>query len=197
MAKAGRSILYRPHALADQATERARGGRQGTLSLVGDAELGTGRLLPPGQLEDGQHLLPPVQESLAESVVGAALAAIERLQTRGVRLAAVIALRRLQDPGVARFLDDADPLVVTEAASAINDEGGIVPALPALARVLERTNVTGEPVVRRAISANLRLGDQPAVARVAAYARRSGLPEPLRVEAIATLGVWASPSNMS
>jgi putative heme-binding domain-containing protein len=31
---------------------------------------------------------------------------------------------------------------------------------------------------------------------VAAYARREGLPELLRVEAISTLGVWAAPSNM-
>ena len=126
----------------------------------------------------------------------AALASLATHASRGVRLAAVVALRRLQDAGVARFLDDADPLVVTEAAGAINDEGGIVAALPALARVLERPGISGEPLVRRAISANLRVGDAAAVARVAAYARRAGLPEPLRVEAISTLGVWAAPSNM-
>ena len=126
----------------------------------------------------------------------AALAALATHGSRGVRLAAVVALRRLQDAGVARFLDDADPLVVAEAAGAINDEGGIVAALPALARVLERTGISGEPLVRRAISANLRVGDGAAVARVAAYARRAGLPDPLRVEAVSTLGVWAAPSNM-
>jgi putative membrane-bound dehydrogenase-like protein len=126
----------------------------------------------------------------------AALAGLATHESRGVRLAAVVALRRLQDPGVAKFLDDADPLVVSEAASAINDEGGILAALPALARVLERPGTTGVPLVRRAISANLRVGDAPAAARVAAYARRAGLPDALRVEAISTLGVWAAPSNM-
>lgn len=126
----------------------------------------------------------------------AALAGLSTHASRGVRLAAVIALRRLQDAGVAKFLDDADPLVVGEAASAINDEGGIVAALPALARVIERPNVTAERIVRRAISANLRTGDAAAVARVAAYARRADAPEPLRAEAIAALGVWGSPSNM-
>ena len=126
----------------------------------------------------------------------AGLAALATHSSRGVRLAAVVALRRLQDAGVARFLDDADPLVVTEAASAINDEGGIVAALPALARVLERPNLTAEPLARRAISANLRVGDAAAVARVAAFARRAGLPDPLKVEAISTLGVWRAPSNM-
>jgi len=126
----------------------------------------------------------------------AALASLATHQSRGVRLAAVVALRRLQDPGVAKFLDDADPLVVTEAASALNDEGGIMAALPALAQVLERPTLSGEPLIRRAINANLRVGDAAAVARVAAYAKRPGLPERLRVEAIATLGVWAAPSNM-
>ena len=126
----------------------------------------------------------------------AALAALATHESRGVRLAAVVSLRRLRDAGVARFLDDADPMVVTEAAGAINDEGGIVDALPALARVLERPGLAAEPLVRRAISANLRVGDAAAVARVAAYARRPGLPEPLRVEAISSLGVWAAPSNM-
>jgi len=40
------------------------------------------------------------------------------------------------------------------------------------------------------------VGDAAGVARVAAYARRSGIPGPLRVEAISVLGVWGSPSNM-
>ncbi|MCC7044135.1 MAG: HEAT repeat domain-containing protein, partial [Acidobacteria bacterium] len=126
----------------------------------------------------------------------AALAALSTHTSRGVRLAAVVALRRLQDAGVARFLNDADPLVLNEAASAINDEGGIVSALPALAAVLERPAASGEPLLRRALSANLRVGDAASVARVVAFARRAGLPEPLRVEAISVLGVWAAPSNM-
>jgi putative membrane-bound dehydrogenase-like protein len=126
----------------------------------------------------------------------AALASLATHASRGVRLAAVVALRRLEDPAVARFLEDGDPLVVKEAASAINDEGGILPALPALAAVLARPAVSGEPVVRRAISANLRIGDAAAAARVGAYAQRTGVPEPLRVEAISALGVWAAPSNM-
>jgi putative membrane-bound dehydrogenase-like protein len=126
----------------------------------------------------------------------AALASLATHASRGVRLAAVIALRRLQDPGVARFLEDSDPVVVKEAATAINDEGGILPALPALAGVLARPAVSGEPLVRRAISANLRIGDAAAATRVGAYATRTDVPEPLRVEAIATLGVWSAPSNM-
>jgi quinoprotein glucose dehydrogenase len=125
-----------------------------------------------------------------------ALNALSTHPSRGVRLAAVVALRRLKDAGVARFLDDVDPLVVTEAARAINDEGGILEALPALARVLERPTIEGEPLVRRALSANLRIGDAAAVERVAAYAQRAGVPEALLVESLAILGVWAAPSNL-
>ena len=139
----------------------------------------------------------------------AAIAALERIgdrpglvalsthTSRAVRLAAVVALRRLTDPGVARFLDDSDSLVVTEAARAINDEGGIAGALPALAALLGKADLpTSEPLARRVLSANLRLGTAAHVARVAAYATRAGVPEPLRVEAIAILGVWGAPSRL-
>ncbi|MEO8336635.1 MAG: HEAT repeat domain-containing protein, partial [bacterium] len=53
------------------------------------------------------------------------LVALTTHPSRGVRLAAVVALRRMHDAGVARFLGDRDELVVTEAARAINDDGGI------------------------------------------------------------------------
>lgn len=114
--------------------------------------------------------------------------------SRGVRLAAVVALRRLRHESVAQYLADADELVVAEAARAINDEGGIAAALPALARLLDETRFASEPLLRRAISANLRLGGAEHAGRVTAFAARSGVPEALRLEAIAALGVWAAPS---
>jgi quinoprotein glucose dehydrogenase len=114
--------------------------------------------------------------------------------SRAVRLAAVVALRRMRDPGVAPFLRDRDELVVTEAGRAINDDGGIEGALPALAAVLDSTTFSGEPLVRRAISANLRLGTQDAARRVAAFGARSSATDALRVDAISALGVWPKPS---
>lgn len=125
--------------------------------------------------------------------------ALEQLSTHpsaGVRRAAVVALRRLHHAGVARFLDDADPAVVTDAARAINDDGGIPGAMPRLAALLGTTAVANEPVVRRALNANLRLGTPEAVARIEAFASRSNTPSELRVEAIAALGVWGAPSPM-
>ncbi|MEO6527394.1 MAG: HEAT repeat domain-containing protein [Gemmatimonadaceae bacterium] len=113
--------------------------------------------------------------------------------SKAVRIAAVVALRRMRHPGVARFLRDQDEYIVTEAARAINDDGGIEGALPALAAVLEG-NFAGEPLVRRAISANLRIGTADAARRVATFAARSTVNDKMRAEAIAALGVWPRPS---
>jgi quinoprotein glucose dehydrogenase len=63
------------------------------------------------------------------------VAGVHRLKddsSKAVRLAAVVALRRLAHPGVQDFLKDQDAAVVLEAARAINDLP-ITAALPALA----------------------------------------------------------------
>jgi quinoprotein glucose dehydrogenase len=116
--------------------------------------------------------------------------------SRALRLAAVVTLRRMRHEGVARFLDDADEYVVTEAARAINDDGSIEAALPALARALEQPRFQNEPLLRRAINANLRVGTADAAQRLASFASREDVPEEMRVEAIAALGVWARPSPL-
>ncbi len=125
----------------------------------------------------------------------AALVALSSHASPGARLAAVVALRRLRDPGVAKFLGDSDELVVTEAARAINDETGITAALPALAASLTETKFTNEALLRRAISANARLGTPESAARLSAFAARPTTATPLREEAIRALVVWMSPSR--
>ena len=121
------------------------------------------------------------------------IAALAMHPSVGVRLAAVVALRRMKSPAIARFLSDRDALVVTEAARAINDDGGIEGARGALAAVLD-SSPTGEPLVRRAINANLVIGTTDAARRVAQYAARPSGSDAMRVEAIAVLGVWPKPS---
>jgi nucleotide-binding universal stress UspA family protein len=61
--------------------------------------------------------------ALALSRIGpaSAIADLATNSNRAVRIAAVVALRRLKDAGVARFLADQDEYIVTEAARAIND----------------------------------------------------------------------------
>jgi putative heme-binding domain-containing protein len=132
--------------------------------------------------------------ALALSRIGPAdaIAGLVTNPNRAVRIAAVVALRRLKDAGVARFLADQDEYIVTEAARAINDDGGIPGALPQLAAALE-SKVTNEPFVRRAINANLRVGTADAARRVATYAGGAGNDE-MRAEAISVLGVWPKPS---
>ena len=114
--------------------------------------------------------------------------------SRALRIAAVVALRRMGDAGVAAFLADADPFIVTEAARAIHDERSIPGALPALARWLDDGRSREEALVRRSISANLRLGGEEEARRVARYAANADAPEAMRIEAMQVLGVWARPS---
>jgi putative heme-binding domain-containing protein len=110
-----------------------------------------------------------------------------------VKLAVVVALRRLKNPGVARFLHDRDPLVATEAARAIHDDFSIPEALPALAQALSRTDITNEAFVRRALNANLRVGGAGQIDRLIQYAVRDKNPSAMRVEAVDILASWEQP----
>ena len=136
--------------------------------------------------------------SLALSRIGdsAALGALSQHPSRGVRIAAINALRRLRSAEVARFLTDSDDAIVLEAARAINDDGSIEAALPALARALDTKGTGSEPLLRRAISANLKLGSAEAVARLASFAGSATAAQAMRVEAVAAMGVWTEPSPL-
>lgn len=114
--------------------------------------------------------------------------------SESVRLAAVVALRRMQSPLVARFLNDSNEFVVTEAARAINDDWSITEAIPALASILNETSFQNEALIRRSINANLRNGNLADLQRLVNYAIRSDVPTALREEAIATIGTWHKPS---
>ena len=126
----------------------------------------------------------------------AALEALASHDSRPVRLAAVVALRRMRSAGVAKFLTDKDELVVVEAARAANDDGGIEGALPALAATLGEARFTSEPLLRRAISASLRVGTVADAERVGAFAADTSRAVKLRAEAVSALGVWPAPSTL-
>ncbi|MGV3504714.1 MAG: DUF7133 domain-containing protein [Adhaeribacter sp.] len=132
--------------------------------------------------------------ALARMGQAAPLAALASHSSRALRLAAVVALRRMRHPDIARFLFDADELVVTEAARAINDDLSIPEALPALGKLLPATSFTNEALIRRAINANLRVGSAESLQNLIAYARKSGAPVAMRAEAIDALATWSSPS---
>ena len=110
-----------------------------------------------------------------------------------VRLAAILVLRRLRHEGVAAFLNDKDLYLVTEAARAIHDDFSIPQALPALAESLDRKDLQGEPLIRRAINANFRVGRPADAERLARYAARNDVPQNMRTTALAALALWPQP----
>jgi len=134
--------------------------------------------------------------SFALSQIGqvAPLAALSTHPSKAVRMGAVIALRRLASPELAKFLADAEEDIVTEAARAIHDDLSVPAAMPKLAALLATTPFSNEPLIRRVISANQRLGKEENLNYVLGYLAKPGVSEALKKESLATLGTWASPS---
>jgi len=124
------------------------------------------------------------------------ITALAKDTSRALRIAAVVALRRMSEAGIANFLDDKDEFVVTEAARAINDDLSIEGALPALAKLLNTTKFTNEALLRRVINANFRIGNDESLQALLDYANRDGAPPAMRAEAIAAISTWAKPSRL-
>jgi quinoprotein glucose dehydrogenase len=124
-----------------------------------------------------------------------------------VRMATLLALRRIESAEVAQFLWDTNPLLVAEAARAINDLP-ITNALPKLATLIEQDDALAalpvgdanqpgpsDAVLRRIINANYRLGGAQNAMVLATFATTSQAPEHFRVETIALLADWEKPSG--
>jgi quinoprotein glucose dehydrogenase len=133
-----------------------------------------------------------------------------RLPAR-LKLACLRGFRRTQDPFIERFLDEADPVLVLEAARAINDVP-ITNALPKLAALLgdsvrfTRDTAKAWPTniafsreewrtwtLRRAVNAAFRLGGESNATAIAALAALAESPESVRVEALEALADWGTP----
>ena len=131
----------------------------------------------------------------AHADAGALLARADD-RSPAVRLGVVVALRRLADARVARFLDDADEGVAAEAARAVYDVP-LPDAMPQLAQTLGRLATSAapssEPLARRAVNAAYRVGTPEAAASLAAFAAAGAQAEPMRLEALICLRGWASP----
>lgn len=119
------------------------------------------------------------------------LATLKQHGNVAVRRAAVVALRRLRAVQISEFLQDAEPIVVTEAARAIHD----LPlefAFEPLAQLI-RSDHTDPILMRRVLNANYRLGTAAAAAALADYAARPVAPAALRLEAVEMLRDWGQP----
>lgn len=113
---------------------------------------------------------------------------------KSLRLASVLVMRKWQDANLSKSLNDKDEYIVAEAARAINDDLSAEKALPALAALINKPEITSEIIMRRAINAALRVGGDKQLTDLIAYAKNVSVPNPLRAEALATLAVWAEPS---
>lgn len=117
--------------------------------------------------------------------------------SEAVRIAAVVALKQMESPALALFLNDKSEFVVTNAARAINDDNLVVDALPALAKLIDQPRFTNEPLLRRAINANVYAGGNTAenANRLIQFAQQKAIAGTLRAEAIQAVSVWAESSN--
>jgi len=125
-------------------------------------------------------------------------------ESSSVRMAALLAMRRLQSPEIAMFLHDSDPFIVLEAARAINDEP-INGAAADLAKLLENTGATAKPftlpdpdkeaLLRRVLNANFHVGTAQSAKALAGFAARKDAPDNMRADALEELTDWEHPSG--
>jgi quinoprotein glucose dehydrogenase len=125
------------------------------------------------------------------------LDAAARDKSPAVRLAALLAMRRLGDSWLTMFLNDTEMPLVMEAARAINDTeiGAKSDSTTALAAVLPRGlgSAEYEPLTRRAINANFRLGKKENAQALIQLVTNDKVTPLMRAEALAALGDWTTP----
>lgn len=119
------------------------------------------------------------------------------LRTRpnpSMRLANVVALRRLKSPLLADYVNDSDPRVADEAIRAIHDLM-LEQSRPHVAALLDkREGVTrSEMLWRRLLHSAFRIGGAENAKRLLAAAADAKLAEPVREEAIRLLALWPKP----
>jgi quinoprotein glucose dehydrogenase len=118
-----------------------------------------------------------------------ALETAARDSAPAVRLAALLAMRRMQKPEIAMFLYESRPQLILEAARAIYDTP-IQPALTQLASMIQKPGIP-KAAMRRALHANYRLGRLEHAMALSEFASNTNFVPELRADAIELLGRWA------
>lgn len=111
-----------------------------------------------------------------------------------VRLAAVVALRRMGNEGVGEFLHDEDPRVANEAIRAIHD-ASIESVRPMVAALLDEPTVSSRKpfMLRRLIHSAFRVGGVENAKRLVTVTNSPKLPVEVRREAFRLLSLWPEP----
>ena len=125
----------------------------------------------------------------------ARVVSLKQHPSRSVRIAAVVALRKLADVRIAEFLNDSDVGVQTEAARAIHDVVALHPAMPQLAALIGSRQGT-DALAYRVLNANFRLGTAEAAQAIAAFAANAENSDATRIEALDMLGTWGKPGEL-
>lgn len=123
---------------------------------------------------------------LAGSQSAESLLAIAQAESGAAATFATLALARQKSPLLGKLLSHADTDVVTEAARAIHDDEGIPAAASALAESFGQDALPFQ-AARRALNANLRQGDEPALSRLLEWTLKQPEGAPLRIEALKAL----------
>jgi quinoprotein glucose dehydrogenase len=122
-----------------------------------------------------------------------------------VRLASLLAMRRLTRPEAAMFLYDSEPTILLEAVRAIYDLpiesalsqvaalSGQLARLPALQDRSKLNPVFETALLRRIIHAQYRMGELENALALAEFAANPERPEALRAEALELLRDWEKP----
>ncbi|MBI3878082.1 MAG: HEAT repeat domain-containing protein, partial [Verrucomicrobia bacterium] len=180
--------------------------RTRSLAAIALGKIGSKNALTPlvAMLREANNADPVLRHAGVSGLVGCGtvqqIAGLKADASPAVRIAAVIALRRLESPEVSVFLADKDPAVVMEAARAIA-EVPITGALPQLASLDVKSLVPSlkseqrSPLLRRVLAANFRVGTADAAKTLARVAASNGTPEPQRLEALDELANWSKPSG--
>jgi quinoprotein glucose dehydrogenase len=122
------------------------------------------------------------------------IADLSKSDSPAVRLAAVVALRRLKSDEVARFINDPNPSVQDEVIRAIDDLDMVskLPLSAALLDDLDKREWT-PLMLRRLVNHAYRNGSIENSKRIFKVLLNEKLPEVVREEAFRLLGLWESP----
>jgi quinoprotein glucose dehydrogenase len=112
-------------------------------------------------------------------------------ESKGIRMGAVLALRKLERQEISVFLRDQDHDIVAEAARAINDVP-IEGAQQQLAQLIQRIDLP-DAALARAVNAQYRLGNTENAAYLISFAQDEKANESLRIQAVLMLAKWANP----
>lgn len=115
-------------------------------------------------------------------------------ESKSVRLATVMVMRRRGDEGVVRFIKDTSLVVADEAIRAIHDLY-FESARPAVAELLDtRDSRKWTPfMLRRLIYSAYRQGGEMNAARLVSVVLDDKIPEEVHTEALRLLGLWTKP----